>query len=53
MSIKVKKIVKKMLTLGEKSGIILKLSVRKNQNILNLTLSIQSVIPLFVLFFRL
>jgi len=30
MSIKVKKIVKKLLTIGEKDGIILKLSVRKN-----------------------
>lgn len=53
MSIIVKKIVKKLLTLRKKNGIILKLSVRKNIIILNLTLSIQSVIPLFVLFFRL
>ena len=30
MSIKVKKFVKKLLTIGEKDGIILKLSVRKN-----------------------
>lgn len=53
MSIIVKKIVKKMLTKRENGGIILKLSVRKIKYILNLTLSIQSVIPLFVLFFRL
>ena len=31
MSIKVKKNVKKMLTMSEKGGIILKLSVRKNK----------------------
>ena len=32
MSIKVKKIVKKLLTMGEFGDIILKLSVRKNKN---------------------